>query len=85
MTQPYEHWLDDTAQLGLMLYRMRNDSRLQQHRQQGHRITTRPIVGTTPVVGSFVPDFPASLPPTVVDLSSTLPHYRKNAGPSGPR
>ena len=24
---PYEHWLDDAAQMGLMLYRMRNDSK----------------------------------------------------------
>ena len=24
---PYQHWLDDAAQMGLMLYRMRNDSK----------------------------------------------------------
>lgn len=26
-TDPYQHWLDDAAQMGLMLYRMRNDSK----------------------------------------------------------
>ena len=73
----YEHWLDDTANLGLMLYRMRNDSRLQQHRQAGHRINV--VNRTTPAVGSLSSnDFPSSLPPTVVD------YRRKNADPTGP-
>ena len=77
---PYEHWLDDTANLGLMLYRMRNDSRLQQHRQAGHRINV--VNRTTPAVGSLSSnDFPSSLPPTVVDHSR---HYKTNAGPPGP-
>lgn len=43
MSDPYQHWLDDAAQMGLMLYRMRNDSKRE-------RLTT-----TTPPAGSGGP------------------------------
>ena len=33
---PYHHWLDDAAQMGLMLYRMRNDSKRERLQQQRH-------------------------------------------------
>ena len=33
----YQHWLDDAAQMGLMLYRMRNDSKRERIVRVHHR------------------------------------------------
>lgn len=66
---PYQHWLDDAANMGLMLFRMRNDSKREGIVQQRTPPGTPPVVmspksdrgrgpGTPPPRGSSVPTQP---------------------------
>lgn len=46
---PYQHWLDDAAQMGLMLFRMRQDSRRERlldgrHRHRRETPDPKPVV-----------------------------------------
>ena len=60
---PYQHWLDDAAQMGLMLYRMRNDSK----RERMFRNHPPMVVRTSPPAPP--PSSPAPQPMVLRDAT----------------
>lgn len=62
---PYQHWLDDAANMGLMLYRMRNDSKRERIQRQ------HPSSGTPPRPSPLpIPDPPYATPRTAQALQT---------------
>ena len=81
---PYEHWLDDAAQMGLMLYRMRNDSKRERMLQRRSRPPPPPPAGppTRPIPPYYgIPEgyaYPVTGTPAVpsaAPVSSGTPQY----------
>lgn len=74
----YQHWLDDAANMGLMLYRMRQDSRRERLLRGGHH---HPSSGTPPRVKPplVVPDPPVVVPPSPAAVASSDPTPRTSA------
>ena len=71
----YQHWLDDAAQMGLILYRMRNDSKRERLlRDEGHAPLRNP---PDPVRRTTAP--PPPPPITVPPLPLTDPTPRTSA------
>lgn len=61
-TVPYQHWLDDAANMGLMLYRMRNDSKRE-------RLATHPVARHHQHHRGIPPTPPPPPPPNSPPLS----------------
>jgi hypothetical protein len=91
---PYQHWLDDAANMGLMLFRMRNDSK----RERILTPSTSPQRGTPPVsppppmsIPREPPPFEhhhhrGTPPPTSHPLSPTRHHHhQRSAAPQPPQ
>ena len=72
----YQHWLDDAAQMGLMLYRMRNDSK-RERALRGHAPLNNPpnpIRMPPPEPVTVTPRTAAIQVPTIPSTSTSSPH-----------
>lgn len=73
----YQHWLDDAANMGLMLYRMRQDSKRERLLRGGHHHPSgTPSHRVKPPL--VVPD-PPIVPPSPVVVVSSDPTPRTSA------
>lgn len=72
---PYQHWMDDAANMGLILYRMRQDSKREQRMPSSSPPPTPPNPPATPKSS------PIPIRPTPV-LASPTPHNHARSAQS---
>lgn len=71
----YQHWLDDAANMGLMLYRMRNDSKRERYVQPR---ATGPVPPPPPPVPPLTTGS-APIPMAVPPMERRHPHHHHRA------